>query len=105
MKVTINGKEYDFFFDSVWGPMYLYEEIAGEKMPFDPRKTACLHVLFYCILMRANPGLEVTLEEFLMSLNNLEMANGMRNYYVKRMNVLTGMASDEDDSGDDKKKE
>lgn len=104
MKVTIKGREYEFTFDSVWGPMYLYEEIAGEKMPFDPRKTACLHLLFYCILLRSNPGLDVELEEFLLSLNNLDMANAMRDYYVKRMNVLTGASGDEAGSTDDKKK-
>lgn len=106
MKVTIKGQEYDFTFDSVWGPMYLYEEIAGDKMPFNPTKTACLHLLFYCILLRSNPGLGVSLEEFLMSLNNLEMATAMREYYVKRMDVLTGFAGDEADTGEsDKKKE
>ena len=106
MKVTIKGKEYNFGFDSVWGPMYLYEEIAGEKMPFDPRKTACLHLLFYCILLRSNPGLDLELEEFLLSLNNLDMANSMRDYYIKRMNVLTGSVSDEaEDIESDKKKE
>ena len=106
MKVTIKGQEYNFTFDSVWGPMYLYEELAGEKMPFDPRKTACLHLLFYCILLRSNPGLDLTLEDFLLSLNNLEMANAMRNYYVKRMDVLTGFASAEDETEEgDKKKE
>lgn len=105
MKVTIKGQEYNFTFDSVWGPMYLYEEIAGEKMPFNPRKTACLHLLFYCILLRSNPGLDVSLEEFLISLNDLDMANAMREYYVKRMDVLTGMGSDEASEGDDKKKD
>lgn len=106
MKVTIKGQEYDFTFDSVWGPMYLYEEMAGEKMPFDPRKTACLHLLFYCILLRSNPGLDVTLEDFLLSLNNLEMANAMRNYYVNRMDVLTGFVSAEAETEEgDKKKE
>ena len=106
MKVTIKGQEYNFTFDSVWGPMYLYEEVAGEKMPFNPRKTACLHLLFYCILLRSNPGFDVTLEEFLLSLNNLEMANAMRDYYVKRMNVLSGLSSDEAETEEsDKKKE
>jgi hypothetical protein len=106
MKVTIKGQEYNFTFDSVWGPMYLYEEIAGEKMPFNPAKTACLHLLFYCILLRSNPGLDLTLEDFLISLNNLEMANAMRDYYVKRMDVLTGFASDEAETEEgDKKKE
>ena len=105
MKVTIKGQEYNFTFDSVWGPMYLYEEIAGDKMPFDPRKTACLHLLFYCILLRSNPGLDLTLEDFLLSLNNLELANAMREYYVKRMDVLTCFVSDEANSENDKKKE
>lgn len=106
MKVTIKGKEYNFTFDSVWGPMYLYEEMAGDKMPFNPRKTACLHLLFYCILLRSNPGLDLTLEDFLLSLNNLDMANAMRDYYVTRMDVLTSLSGDEDESEEgDKKKE
>ena len=105
MKVTIKGQEYNFTFDSVWGPMYLYEEVAGEQMPFNPRKTACLHLLFYCILLRSNPGLDLTLEDFLLSLNNLDMANAMRNYYVNRMDVLTGFASAEAEQEGDKKKE
>ena len=106
MKVTIKGQEYNFTFDSVWGPMYLYEEVAGEKMPFNPRKTACLHLLFYCILLRSNPGLDLTLDDFLLSLNNLKMANEMRDYYVKRMDVLSGLSSDEAETeGSDKKKE
>ena len=105
MKVTIKGQEYNFTFDSVWGPMYLYEEIAGEKMPFNPRKTACLHLLFYCILLRSNPGLDVSLEEFLIALNDLNLANAMRDYYVKRMDVLTGCVSAEAEQEDDKKKE
>ena len=105
MKVTIKGQDYNFTFDSVWGPMYLYVEIAGEKMPFDPRKTACLHLLFYCILLRSNPGFDVSLEEFLIALNNLELANAMREYYVKRMDVLTGFVSDEANYENDKKKE
>ena len=106
MKVTIKGKEYNFGFDSVWGPMYLYEEIAGEKLPFNSRKTMCQHILFYCILVRANPGLDVTLDEFLLSLNDLELAKAMREYYVKRMDVLSGLQNDEAEEADgDKKKE
>ena len=83
----------------------MYEEIAGEKMPFDPRKTACLHLLFYCILLRNNPGFDVSLEEFLIALNNLELANAMRDYYVKRMDVLTGFVSAEAEQEGGKKKE
>ena len=105
MKVTIKGQEYNFTFDSVWGPMYLYEEVAGEKMPFNPRKTACLHLLFYCILLRSNPGLDLTLDDFLIALNDLNLANAMRNYYVTRMDVLTGCVSDEAEQESDKKKE
>ena len=106
IEVTIKGKVYKFGFDSVWGPMYLYEEIAGEKIPFNPRKTMCLHLLFYCILMRANPGLDIELEEFLLCLNDVRMATSMAEYYSKRMSVLTGITSgDEAYSDSNKKKE
>ena len=88
MKVTIKGQEYNFTFDSVWGPMYLYEEVAGEKMPFNPRKTACLHLLFYCILLRSNPGLDLTLEEFLIQMLLKNLKNIMMNLNIKYLGEL-----------------
>ena len=36
MTVLIKGKEYEFSFDSIWGPLYTYEVMAGKSMPFDP---------------------------------------------------------------------
>lgn len=57
MKVKIKGVEYEFSFDSVWGPIYTYEELAGSKLPFDANRMLCLHILYYCILLRANPGI------------------------------------------------
>lgn len=83
----------------------MYEEAAGDKMPFNPRKTMCLHLLYYCILLRSNPGLGLTLEEFLIALNDLNLANALRDYYMRRMDVLTGFASDEAEQDGDKKKE
>lgn len=98
MKIELKGREFEFSFDSVWGPMYTYEDIAGDKLPFDPRKTLCMHILFYCILLRANKGFDLTFDEFVESLNDLETAAKMKEYYLKRMDVLsTGVeAVDED---------
>lgn len=95
MKVTIKGKEYEFSFDSIWGPMYTYEVLAGKKLPFDPGSTLCLHILYYCILCRANPDFTLSFEDFMMSLNDINLVNAMSDYYIKRMEVLTGTADDE----------
>lgn len=89
MKVTVKGKEYNFEFESVWGPMYTYEEVTQGKLPFTPSKTLCLHILFWCILLRANPGGIMDLEEFLVCLNDLDLAAKLMDYYRKRMLVLS----------------
>ncbi|GLL55355.1 hypothetical protein KUBF_30180 [Bacteroides finegoldii] len=89
MKVTIKGKEYEFSFDSIWGPMYTYEVMAGKKLPFNPESTLCLHILYYCILCRANEGFTLSFEDFILSLNDITLVNAMSDYYVKRMEVLS----------------
>ena len=45
------------------------------------------------------------MEEFLIALNDLNLANAMRDYYVKRMDVLTGFVSAEAEQAGEKKKE
>lgn len=89
MKIRICDKEYEFSFDSIWGPMYTYEVIAGKHMPFDPAQTLCLHILYYCILLRANPGITLSFDEFILSLNDIKLVNTLSDYYTKRMKVLT----------------
>lgn len=97
MKVKIGDKEYEFSFDSIWGPMYTYEVIAGKKLPFDPRKTLCIHIMYYCILLRANEDFTLSFEDFMLALNNISLVNAMSDYYAKRMEVLTGEAEDENE--------
>lgn len=94
MKITIKEKEYEFSFDSIWGPMYTYEVLAGKKLPFNPASTLCLHIMYYCILLRANDDLTLSFEDFMSSLNNITLVNTMSNYYINRMKVLTEEADD-----------
>lgn len=108
MKVKIKGVEYEFSFDSVWGPIYTYEELAGSKLPFDANRMLCLHILYYCILLRANPGITLTLEEFFEALNDISLVGKMADYYAKRMQVLTGSEDGKESSNicdSDKKKD
>lgn len=107
MKVKIKDKEYDFSFDSVWGPIYTYEEIAGSRLPFDPRKTMCMHILFYCILLKANKDFTLELEDFMKALDDMSLATSMNKYYNDRMAVLTiGDHEDQEKvEGDNKKKD
>lgn len=109
MKVQINKKEYNFELDGVWGAIYLYEEVTEGKLPFNPSKTKCLHILFWCILMLANKDFDVSFEEFMTtSLNDLDLAMQMMQYYHKRMAMLTtgkDLVEDAEASNDDKKKD
>lgn len=107
MVVKIEGKEYEFSFDSVWGPLYTYEEIAGKRLPFDPRKMLCLHVLFYSILLKANEDFTLSLDDFMKALNDIQLVNSMSEYYNVRMAVLTAgedEASELNESENDSKK-
>ena len=107
MKIKIKGADYEFSFDGVWGPIYTYEQLVGDKLPFDARRMMCLHILYYCILLRANPGMTLTLDEFFEALNDISLVAKMADYYSKRMEVLTGNEDSKDTQGlcDDKKKD
>lgn len=104
MKVKIYTKEYNFEFDSVFGPLYTYEEVAGDKLPFNPKKSLCMHVLFWCILLRANENFTLGLDDFLNALNDVDLVRSMNDYYVKRMEILTSTAETVEAAPDDKKK-
>lgn len=107
MIIQIKGKEYKFEFDSVWGPIYTYEELTEGKLPFNPARTQCLHLLFWCILMRANTDFTMMPDEFLLVLNDLDLAGKMMAYYTERMKVLSigsDMEGDEAEA-DGKKKD
>ena len=103
MTIIINGTEYKYEFGSVWGPLYTYEELFGEKIPFAPQRTLCIHLMLYCILVRCNPDMTLSLEDFLTSLNDLKLEKELREYYYKRMDLLTQGVKAE--AEDDKKKD
>lgn len=104
MKVKINGEEFEFVLDSVWGAMYLYEDMTDR--PFDVRKSRCLHLMFYAILLMSNPGTTLSLSDFIMALNDMELTKQLTEYYTKRMEVLaTGKVEVEQPDEDGKKKD
>lgn len=118
IEIKIKGKKYKWGFDSVWGPTYAYEMVCGDKLPFDARKVLCLHVMWWCILMQSNEGCDVSLDEWMKAMNDVELAKRLGEEYAKRMQALMDGAtsenffdgSDGDDglngrpSGGDKKK-
>jgi hypothetical protein len=105
MKINIKGQELEFSFDSVWGPMYTYEEVCGTALPFEPRKTLCMHVMWWCILIRANEGCTVTLDEFVEALNDMQLVRSLADYYKARMEVLTTAQDRKEEKEENKKKD
>jgi hypothetical protein len=105
MEVVIKGQKWKFEFDGVWGPLYTYEEVCGPALPFDPKKTICLHVMWWCILLRANEGCTVTLDEFIEALNDMRLVEALRDYYSQRMEVLTTVHEEAAQPETDKKKD
>lgn len=102
MEVWIKGQKYQFGFDSIWGPLYMYEEVCGDNLPYNPHKTLCMHIMWWCILVRSNPGCTLQLDDFLQALNDMALVVQLRDYYVQRMNVL---GTGGEDAVDDKKKD
>lgn len=103
MKVTIEGKEYNFEIGSVWGPTYDYETLTQGKLPYNPQSTLCNHIMIYGILVRSNPKMTIHFEWFLQQLNNVELTRQLMSHYFERLEILAQYASDPDAPG--KKKE
>lgn len=93
MKIRIKGKEYEWGFDSVWGPMYLYEVVTDGKLPYDGGKTLCNHVLWWCILYQSNEGCDVSLDDWLQALNDLELVAKLATEFAQRMQALNDLAA------------
>lgn len=109
MEITVNNQVLQFNMQSWWGPMYLFEEVMDianhPERRFNPAKTAHLHIMFYCILMDDNPGITITLEEFIKSMNNLQLHTSMMDYYNKRVAVLLDLQpAPGENQGESKKK-
>ena len=92
MDITINGQALQFNMQSWWGPMYIYEEVMDvanhPERKFNPAKTLYLHIMLYCVLMDDNPGITLTLEEFLKAIENLDLRNTLLEYYNKRVEII-----------------
>lgn len=92
MEITVNGQVLQFNMQSWWGPMYIFEEVMDvahhPERRFDPTKTVHLHIMFYCILIDDNPGITITLEDFLKAVGDLNLHTSMMQYYDKRVAVL-----------------
>ncbi len=93
--VTIKGKQYRFEFGNIWGPMYTYELLTQGRVPYDPGNMASNHIMYYGILCRCNEQIDLTFDEYLEALNDVELVKAMTSYYVKRMNVLQQAAKAE----------
>ena len=71
---------------------------------FDPAKTFHLHIMFYCILIDDNPGITITLEEFIKAMNNLQLHTSMIKHYNKRVAVLLDLQPAPGENQDESKK-
>lgn len=93
IEIKIKGKVYKWGFDSVWGPMYAYEMVCGDKLPFDAKKVLCLHVMWWCILVQANEGCTLSLDEWMEAMNDVQLTKVLSVEYAARMQVLTDAAT------------
>lgn len=89
MIAEIKGEKLKFEIGSIWGVVYDFETLTEGQMTFDLNKTAAVHIAMYGVLLRCNPGLALTMEEFVEELNNITLAKAMTEYFVKRMTVLS----------------
>lgn len=89
MEAEIKGEKLKFEIGSIWGVVYDFETLTDGQMTFDLTKTAAVHIAMYGVLLRCNPGLALTMEEFVEELNNITLAKALTEYFVKRMTVLS----------------
>ena len=105
-KVTFAGREWNFGFRSIWGPLYAYEVVQAQLgIPdFDARKNVCRHVLFWLILREQNEDFNLTFDEFSEELNNLELVKELETIYSATMESLQAPERDENKGKKVKKK-
>lgn len=106
MLIKINGKDYNFKMGSWWGPMYRFEDLmqVGEhpERKFNPLLIFHLHVMFYAVLLCDNEDLDLTLDEFLQALNDIQLSNAMRDFFTHRCEVLFPTAAKTADQSEKK---
>lgn len=108
MTITINGKDYQFNMSGWWGPQYKFEDVMNiaehPERRFNPLLTFHLHVMFYCILLCDNDPLDLTLEDFMAALEDLELNRQLTEFYSKRVEILTKSINPSKPKEDSKKK-
>lgn len=108
MEITVNNQVLQFNMQSWWGPMYIFEEVMDvanyPERRFNPAKTIHLHIMFYCILIDDNPGITITLEDFLKAMGDFQLHTSMMDYYNKRVAVLLDLQPAPGESQEESKK-
>lgn len=108
MTITINEKNYRFDMAGWWGPQYKYEEVMNvaehPERRFNPLLTFHLHVMFYCILLCDNDPLDLSLEDFLAALENLDLNRQLTEYYTQHVEILTKSITPKQPQPEDSKK-
>lgn len=106
MQVRILKKTYNFEFDSLLGPLYLFQTTTGRV--YEGGSVYDLYIVFYAILHLCNEGLTLTFDEFCHALNDQKLLTRIQDYYIKRVKALSDIAEEENgeqpEDGDDKKK-
>lgn len=89
MNVEIKGESLKFEIGSIWAVVYDFETLTDGRLAFDLSKTMCLHIAMYGVLLRCNPAMALTMDEFVEELNNIALCKAMTEHLVKRMSVLS----------------
>lgn len=91
-----------------WGPQYNFENImdvaSHPERRYNPMLTFHLHVMLYCVLLCDNDPLDLTLDEFLAALEDLDLTRTLTEYYTRRVEILSRRRSDKEPEGESKKK-
>lgn len=76
---------------SFFGPMYLYERIAGDTLPFNPKSIMSLHLYCWCVLSTLNESFDtdIEFEKFIILLNDLSLAASLRDMALEQISELT----------------
>lgn len=108
MEVRIKDKTYQFNVRSWWGPLYTFEEImdvaAHPERRFNPASTLHLHTMLYCVLLNDNDALDLTLDEFFESLNDMALCSAMTEFFTRRASILLSGGTEKDSTPESKKK-
>lgn len=104
MKVEINGQEYEYSFDSVWGVLYDFETLTSGKVAYNGNLMLHVHIAIYGVLIRRNSDFTMEFEDFVEALNDMELSRALVEYYTKRMERLTNMSNAEAEADGEAKK-